>query len=88
LPVKKRRFGASGQSKQPTAVPGRIPDMVEWFSGLSVEDRVLSLTTVDEFFTNSVQTMQRKINKYGPGQFLLQQRVVSDDKKAECFLKQ
>ncbi len=75
---KPRRFGAGVSQPMPMAASGeRIPEIVEWFSGLSVDDRVLSLTMVDDFFANSIHRMQTKINKHGQGYFKFQQRVVT-----------
>jgi hypothetical protein len=64
---------ANGQQQ-----PFRIPDITEWFQGLSVDDRVLALTVIDEFFTTSVIRMQSKINKNGQGLFQFQSRVVKE----------
>lgn len=58
----------------------RIPDISEWFINLSLDDRVLCLTIVDDFFANSVARMQSKINKNGQGLFKFQQRVVKESK--------
>ncbi len=56
----------------------RIPDIAEWFQSLSIDDRVLCLTIIDDFFTDSVIRMQGKINKNGQGLFKYQQRVVKE----------
>lgn len=56
----------------------RIPDLAEWFQSLSNDGRVLCLTIIDDFFTDSVIRMQGKINKHGQGLFKFLQRVVKE----------
>ncbi len=56
----------------------RIPDIQEWFQNLSINDRVLCLTIIDDFFVSSVQRMQSRINKNGQGMFKFQSRVVKE----------
>jgi hypothetical protein len=55
----------------------RIPEIQEWFNSLSVDDRVLSMTIIDELFAKSIIDMQSKINKKGNGMFKFQARNVN-----------
>lgn len=49
-----------------------IPDIKEWFTGLSVDDRVACFTIIDDHWADTVLNMQAKNNQHGYGIFKYQ----------------
>jgi hypothetical protein len=50
--------------------------LIHRFTSLSIDERVLTLTSIDKIVTDSIIRMQKKLSKHGNGKFSLETRII------------